>query len=116
MAGMHETLKQQAAKRPSNSVCGDDVIRITRAVIPFIMNLKHVVCLSLSICIVNLCLATEPASSALSRTQEIPKVEIPMKENFHLFLLAGQSNMAGRGSGFEKSPARRNQKGHGWNA
>jgi hypothetical protein len=29
--------------------------------------------------------------------QETSKVELPMKENFHLFLLAGQSNMAGRG-------------------
>ena len=34
---------------------------------------------------------------SLAHSQEIPKVEIPMKENFHLFLLAGQSNMAGRG-------------------
>jgi Carbohydrate esterase, sialic acid-specific acetylesterase len=29
--------------------------------------------------------------------QEIPNVQIPMKEDFQLFLLAGQSNMAGRG-------------------
>src|SRR5450755_1539785 len=34
---------------------------------------------------------------SLAHSQEIPKVEIPMKESFHLFLLAGQSNMAGRG-------------------
>ena len=29
--------------------------------------------------------------------QDLPKVDLPLKENFHLFLLAGQSNMAGRG-------------------
>jgi len=34
---------------------------------------------------------------SVARAQEQPKVKIPMKENFHLFLLAGQSNMAGRG-------------------
>ena len=34
---------------------------------------------------------------SIAQSQEPPKVEIPMKENFHLFLLAGQSNMAGRG-------------------
>ena len=34
---------------------------------------------------------------SLARAQELPTVEIPMKENFHLFLLAGQSNMAGWG-------------------
>src|ERR1700733_9583755 len=32
-----------------------------------------------------------------SQAQEVSHVEIPMKENFHLFLLVGQSNMAGRG-------------------
>lgn len=37
----------------------------------------------------------EGADSALA--QESASVKIPAKENFHLFLLAGQSNMAGRG-------------------
>ena len=32
-----------------------------------------------------------------AHAQESAKVELPAKENFHLFLLAGQSNMAGRG-------------------
>jgi hypothetical protein len=32
-----------------------------------------------------------------ARAQTVSPVEIPMKANFHLFLLAGQSNMAGRG-------------------
>jgi len=32
-----------------------------------------------------------------AQTQELSPVKIPAKENFHLFLLAGQSNMAGRG-------------------
>ena len=34
---------------------------------------------------------------SLAHAQETPKVQVPMKENFRLFLLAGQSNMAGRG-------------------
>jgi len=34
---------------------------------------------------------------ATAGAQTVSPVEIPMKANFHLFLLAGQSNMAGRG-------------------
>lgn len=48
--------------------------------------------------------ATSIASSVLalffisiSHAQEVAKLEIPRKENFYLFLLVGQSNMAGRG-------------------
>jgi hypothetical protein len=35
-------------------------------------------------------------------SQETQTIELPAKENFHLFLLAGQSNMAGRGTVFDE--------------
>ncbi len=48
-------------------------------------------CITHSFCFLLILSVTLPASA------EEGGVEIPAKENFHLFLLAGQSNMAGRG-------------------
>lgn len=44
-----------------------------------------------------LALAFMPIHSAQAANENVAQIQLPPKENFHLFLLVGQSNMAGRG-------------------
>jgi hypothetical protein len=50
-------------------------------------------CLALASCVFCSCFA----SAASGQDTKLPDAKLPPKEQFHLFLLVGQSNMAGRG-------------------